>query len=217
MSVRLDDFQIRKEVQEKLSYIRVHLLGQKSLACDDPDGKDPHRKTSQKELAKLLGISQPETSRLLLGECTPHAQTLERIYKLYFEARYLHWNVQKFYPICALAKAENPHAYRKELPEDMMKILHMTLDKEPLYLETQIARREGVFIDLYIRAANLPPKIEAYSFGNDLEHPTVFVVLVKMGLNYEEQYAKAWDEVLAHVIRSSQSSRNTITISKPVV
>jgi len=214
MPTRLNSYYIRKEVEEKLAYIRVHFLGGLSVAESDDS---PQRLTSQRELAKQLGICQAEVSRLLRGECTPHPKTLERIYQVYFQARCLNWGAPSFFPICALAERDNLHAYRCDLPGTMMKLLHATLNEEPLRPPQQKRPLDSIRVDLHMRAVQLPKGIGAYSFGNDLRDPDVFVVLVSNKFDYNEQYRKAWDEVQAHVVRSPNAAPNIVPISRPVL
>jgi hypothetical protein len=214
MSSRVEDFVVRKEVQEKLKFIMVQMLGPRTRTLNQEDS--PIHKT-QRDLSKLLGISQPETSRLIRGTVTPHSTTLATIRKLYLTARCFHWDADIFYPICAVAKQEIPHAYRSGLPSTMMQLLHSLLEKEPLYPIAASSQKCEVRVDLHVRAAKLPVDIEAYSFGNDRLRPTVFVVLVSRAFSFDQQYEKAWDEVRAHVIRSPQTGRNAISVARPIL
>ena len=213
--IREDQFRIRKDVQEKLDYIRVHLIGSQSLATQTEDGEPG--KTSQRELAKRLGVCQPEVARLLRGECTPHAKTLARITELYHQARCRHWGAESFFPICALAERGNSHVYRSDLPVTMMKLLQATLTAEPLLPNQSPHDADTIRLDLHIRARKLPDGVEAYSFGNDLHKPTVVVVLVDKRFHYADQCKKAWDEVLAHVARIPTARSNVVPISEPVM
>jgi transcriptional regulator with XRE-family HTH domain len=157
MPTRLNSYGIRKEAQEKLAYARVYLLGSETVSSDTEDATQV--KTSQRELAKRLGVSQAEVSRLLHGECAPHPKTLEKIYELYFQARCLNWGTADFFPICALAERDHLHAYRHDLPEIMMKLLRTTLNEEPLQPLRQKAQRDAIQIDLHIRAVKLPSSL----------------------------------------------------------
>lgn len=108
MSTRLEGHLLRKEVAEKLASIRAHMLEAPPLPSDAEDAEV--KKASQEDLARLLGISQSETSRLLRGACAPHPETLKRINLLYATSRCLRWGAAEFHPICALARQGESHA-----------------------------------------------------------------------------------------------------------
>jgi transcriptional regulator with XRE-family HTH domain len=205
---------IREDVARQLAFIKVYLLGPKHLALADAHSNTRGR-LSQRELASMVGVSQPEVGRLLKAECTPRRETLARIRALYLTAKNLRWDTKQFYPICAISRPDLCHAYDERLQPRMLAFLHDVIEREPIY-PSPPERIDRMRLDLHIRAATLPRDIDAYSFGNRPVRPSVFVVLVNDRFSVSAQYERAWDEVRAHVLRGTGVG-DRITISRSVL
>ena len=149
---------------------------------------------NQMQLAVKIGVTQSAISRWLSGTSYPRRAQQIRLLKLHSRARYHHWSSQQFFPICAFAESY-PSELRAKATEALNDMLNSAALISPLAVDSNM-----VSVDLHIRSAPLPNYVSAYSFGNDLIAPNVFVVLVRDDLSPIEQLRIGWEEVYAHVV-----------------
>lgn len=174
-------------------------------------------------LAQRVKVSQSTIARWQSGASIPHKPSREKLLRLYLRAKCRRWGSSRFFPICAFATS-----YPADLRERATEALNNVLYSAPLI--SKVGAYPGALsVDLHIRPAKLPYNVTAYTFANDLDAPTVFVVLVQETLSPAEQFEKGWDEVYAHVVKYSRerivggghsggtSGQQSLHVSPPVI
>jgi transcriptional regulator with XRE-family HTH domain len=149
-------------------------------------------------LAHTFDVTQSTISRWASGASVPSRRNREKLRRIYLSTKYGRWDSQRFFPICAFATA-----YPTELQERAVEALDDVLCSSSLTPKAKECQNTFA-VDLHIRPAKLPSYVTAYAFVNDLDNPTVFVVLVRDTLSLAEQREKGWDEVYEHVVKYSR-------------
>ena len=150
----------------------------------------------EKGIGALIGVSQPTVSRWISGQLAPDEAHLTKILTTFHEACA---HIRALFPIpanlhylCSFAPK-----YTKNRAEEARQSLN-----ESIFSGLENPKRESnsLQIDLHIRAATLANDARAHCFVDDVEKPSVFVVLVSNKLPIYEQHVIAFDEAYAHVM-----------------
>lgn len=91
--------------------------------------------------------------------------------------------------------------------------LFRTRANAPLNAQAPLASHPSIEIDLHMRPAKLVAGALAHTFANHSRNPSIFVILVRDDIPYEEQYRIGWEEVLAHVIQPKTESARGLPVA----
>lgn len=155
-------------------------------------------------LGQVLGKSQSTVSRWLSGELVPNDEERTRIMIKFHEACAL---VHSLFPLpgnlhylCSFAPSYMENR-AEQASKDLRDCMAEALEKLQRGVTVrQSPTRNMAWIDLHIRAAALQNNARAHCFADDLEQPTLFVILVSDKLSLREQHIVAFEEAYAHVM-----------------
>lgn len=152
----------------------------------------------QDVLADKVGVKQPTICRWLNGASIPRRQYEAKLFELHAQAIAHHWDFNRFVPICAFADS-----YPETLHEQVLQSLKEVLNANPLKPSS-----DNSLVNLHILAASLPKGVDAFTFANDSEFPTTFIVLVNKNFSLSEQHQIGWKEANTHVANYSYRKIN---------
>jgi hypothetical protein len=159
------------------------------------------RKLTEKGVGECLEpvMSQTTISRWANGiGGLPNDHHFQQLVRLFFGP----WHY-----VCSFSEK-----YDASLPLKAREALFRTRANAPLNAQAPLASHPSIEIDLHMRPAKLVAGALAHTFANHSHNPSIFVILVRDDIPYEEQYRIGWEEVLAHVIQPKTKSVRGLSV-----
>jgi len=144
-------------------------------------------------------VSQTTVSCWVNRERLPTDRHFRQLVRLFFGP----WHY-----VCSFSERYDP-----SLALEAREALFRARASAPLNAQAPLSSHPSIEIDLHIRPGKLVKEAFAHTFSNRLHNPSIFVVLVRDDIPYEEQYRIAWEEVLAHVIQPEPESPDSSSVA----
>ena len=187
-----------------LHFLAVRDKATRAVAVRTIIGVLMHEGMSQTIIGQQLTpqVTQPTIAHWASGYSQPDDAQLLQLAEIFFGG----WHY-----LCSFSKRYGPL-----LPFEARRAFFEARHETPLSIPAPIPAEPSILIDLHIRPARLVHGALAHTFANDIQNPSVFVVLVQKDLPYNDQYRVGWEEVSAHIIQRKVGSKNGLAIATSI-